>query len=97
MTEDHRFVDALGVQTTGRRRVRDTWRGYLQTFPDYRIRVSEFAERDAGVEVRGNAQGTVPGDPASMSALGAGLDVQAAWRAVVRDGRVAEWHVLGDA
>ena len=33
MTKSHRFVDAKGVELTGRERLHDAWQGYFSLFP----------------------------------------------------------------
>ena len=87
MTADHLFVDALGNRIEGAAKMESGWRGYLTMCPDYRIRV-DHALADGGlVLAAGAAGGTIDGHPWS---------IPAAWKAVIRDQRVAEWRVFAD-
>ena len=84
MTEDHRFVDAEGQAVEGRTACAEAWRGFFLAFPDYRNVFSEVSDAGDGVvEVAGRSV-------CSESALAG----PARWRAVVRDGRIAEWQVM---
>jgi ketosteroid isomerase-like protein len=94
MTEDHVFVDGLGNRTEGREAMRKGWVGYFRMFPDYRVSHTDiFSEGDV-VATFGTAEGTL--------AIKEELpkenhwSVPAAWRAVVRDGLIAEWQVYAD-
>jgi ketosteroid isomerase-like protein len=94
MTEDHVFVDGLGNRVVGREKLRAGWTSYLVWFPDYRISHEEIFESREGVAVFGAASGTY--------AVGGKLpkenhwEIPAAWKAVVRDGLIAEWRVYCD-
>jgi ketosteroid isomerase-like protein len=85
-TADHRFVDATGVAHPGGLG-REGWEGYFASFPDYRIEVEETFASGAAVAVFGWASG---------SRAGAAWRFPAAWRAVVREGRLHEWRVYAD-
>jgi uncharacterized protein (TIGR02246 family) len=94
MTEDHVFIDGLGNRVQGREKMRAGWQGYFAWFPDYRISHEEiFRDRDV-VAVFGTASATY--------ARGGKLskenhwEIPAAWKAVVRNGRIAEWRVYCD-
>jgi ketosteroid isomerase-like protein len=84
MTPDHRFVDSEGHTVDGVDACLDAWRGFFDAFPDYCNVFERLASvGDGVVEVEGYS---VCSEPA--------LDGPARWRAVVRDGLVAEWRVL---
>ena len=94
MTENHVFIDGLGNRVEGREKMRAGWKSYLVWFPDYRISHEEiFEDRDV-VAVFGAVSGTY--------AVGGKLpkenhwEIPAAWKAVVRDGLIAEWCVYCD-
>lgn len=94
MTPDHVFVDSLGREVRGREAMRVAWGRYFELFPDYEVRVDETLSRGASVGLFGVARGTCAGE----GAIGGenGWTTPAAWKAVVRDGRVAEWRVFAD-
>jgi ketosteroid isomerase-like protein len=94
MTEDHTFVDGLGNRVQGREKMRAGWQGYLAWFPDYRIQHERIFQQGATVAVFGSASGTY----AARGTLSKEnhWEVPAAWKAVVRDGLIAEWHVYCD-
>lgn len=83
MTDTHRFIDAAGTTVEGRDECLAAWRGFFESFPDYRNVFDHVAEADDGVvAVRGRSECRF-----------APLDGPAEWRAVVRDGRVDLWQV----
>lgn len=94
MSEDHVFKDSLGRVVRGREAVRQGWAGYLAWFPDYEMTVTEQFEKDDVVVLFGHASGTfaVNGQLAPENHW----KIPAAWRAVVRDGQIAEWQVYAD-
>ena len=94
MTEDHVFVDSLGNRQHGRQNMTEGWRAYLEAFPDYTIVVEQSFASGPVVMLWGRARGTF----ASAGQLRDEnrWDIPAAWKAVIRDGHVAEWHVCAD-
>lgn len=94
MSEDHVFIDSLGATIQGRETMRAGWMGYFTWFPDYQISITDIFPRDHHVGLFGIACGT-------YSVAGKLLDenkweIPAAWRAVVKDGLIAEWRVYAD-
>jgi ketosteroid isomerase-like protein len=61
--------------------------GYFAMCPDYWIRIGRVAAEDGVVLAAGEAGGTIDG---------IAWRTPAAWRAVIRDGKVAEWQVFAD-
>jgi SnoaL-like domain len=101
MTEDHLFVDSLGATVRGREAMRGAWNGYFRLFPDYQIAIELQLARGAVVLACGSARGTYGALPPAVRApqevqRASSWSAPAAWRAVVRDGRVAEWQVYCD-
>jgi len=95
MTADHRFVDSDGtVSASGREALREAWRGYYAMVPDYRIDIEETIGAGDVVVLLGIASGTYTADGELESANR--WQTPAAWKAVVRDNRVAEWRVWAD-
>jgi len=94
MTDDHRFVDSLGSSIQGREEMRKAWIGYYYLIPDYEIIYSEIFQRENSVALFGIACGTyvVNGKLLKENRW----EIPAAWRAVVRDDRIAEWQVYAD-
>jgi len=94
MSSDFRFIDSLGREVRGRDRMSQAWTTYFQMFPDYRIAIREHLCQGQVVALFGAASGTVAssGDPPNVSRW----RIPAAWRAVVWEGRVAEWQVYAD-
>jgi ketosteroid isomerase-like protein len=87
MTTDHVFVDSAGNVTRTATSMEVGWSGYFVMCPDYWIQPDRvLAERDE-VLAAGEAGGTIDGVL---------WRTPAAWRAVIRDGKVAEWRVFAD-
>jgi ketosteroid isomerase-like protein len=94
MTEDHLFVDSLGNTVRGREAMRGGWTAYLRWFPDYQVEIHQMLADAGRVLACGVARGTLAttNTPCAEDAWSA----PAAWRALVRDGRIAEWQVYCD-
>jgi ketosteroid isomerase-like protein len=93
MTEGHIFQDALGKRFIGRETMRQGWTMYFKTVVDYQVHAVEFFQTDERLAIFGTASGRYAGGGA---ANGNFWEVPAAWRAVVRDGLIAEWRVYAD-
>ena len=94
MCEDHLFVDALGNQVKGRETMRKGWSGYYKLFPDYKVSHEEIFAQGHVVAAFGSAEGTYT--PDGKVSREKHWSIPAAWKAVVRDGRIAEWRVYAD-
>lgn len=92
MTEDHAFVDALDNRMVGRETMRAGWQGYFTMVPDYWITIESGSAKDDTAALFGRAGGTYASAPEGTG----GWEIPGAWRAVVRDGRVALWQVYAD-
>ncbi|MGA3239924.1 MAG: nuclear transport factor 2 family protein [Bryobacteraceae bacterium] len=87
MTTDHLFVDSLGNRVEGASSMEVGWRGYFAMCPDYRIQADDVMAVGAVALAAGEAGGTIDG---------VAWRTPAAWKAVVQDGRVADWRVFAD-
>lgn len=95
MSADHRFIDAHGNEVVGKNKMIAGWRGYFEWFPDYWIEWNEIFEgaaSDAGqmFAMFGFAGGSFKGKS------DASWHLPAAWKAIVKDGRMALWQVFAD-
>jgi ketosteroid isomerase-like protein len=87
MTPDHTFVDSVGNRVQGAATMEAAWRGYFGMCPDYGIMADHVMTQDGVVLAVGEAGGTIDGTR---------WRTPAAWKAVIRDGGVAEWRVFAD-
>jgi ketosteroid isomerase-like protein len=87
MSPDHTFIDSLGNRVVGATSMEAGWRGYFAMCPDYWIRTNHLLVRDSIVLATGEAGGTING---------AEWKTPAAWKAVIREDKVAEWQVFAD-
>ena len=87
MTPDHVFVDGLGNRAAGAETMKAGWRGYYAMCPDYWIRADDVVADGSLVLAVGEAGGTIDG---------VAWQTPAAWKAMIREGKVAEWHVFAD-
>ena len=94
ITHDHRFLDSIGSVVVGQEKIREGWTTYLQMVPDYRIEVSETYHDGDVTVLLGSARGTYTAD-GTLRPENA-WETPAAWRAVVRAEKVAEWQVYAD-
>jgi len=94
LTPGHIFQDALGKRFIGREAMRQGWAAYFKIVADYQIHAEEFFQTGERMAIFGTASGSYTGN--GTSAKDKFWEVPAAWRAVVRDGLVAEWSVYAD-
>jgi ketosteroid isomerase-like protein len=90
MSDDHTFIDAHGNQVSGREKMIAGWQGYFEWFPDYSIEVTEVFEHHGKLALFGFAGGSF------KNKEGENWRLPAAWRAIVKDGRVTLWQVFAD-
>jgi ketosteroid isomerase-like protein len=90
MSDDHRFIDAHGNELAGKQKMIAGWRGYFELFPDYSIEVNEIFEQGDTLGMFGFAGGSFKRKPDASWRL------PAAWKAIVKDGRVILWQVFAD-
>jgi ketosteroid isomerase-like protein len=94
MTDDHLFIDSLGTAIRGREAMRGAWAGYFRWFPDYRVELEQMVARGDLVLLCGIAHATYGASAAPRP--DDHWSAPAAWRAMVREGRIAEWQVYCD-
>jgi len=87
ITADHVFIDSWGQRVEGATPMSAGWREYFAMCPDYWVHADNIVADDGVVLAVGEAGGTIDGVP---------WRIPAAWKAVVRDGKVAEWRVFAD-
>jgi len=75
-------------QVSGKEKMIAGWRGYFEWFPDYYIEVTEVFEDEDKLALFGFAGGTF------KNKEGESWRLPAAWKAIVKDGRVTLWQVL---
>jgi ketosteroid isomerase-like protein len=94
MTPEHRFIDTMGGVTEGREVMRAGWAGYFRMVPDYAIDIEETYCAGPVVVMLGVVGGTYAPD-GQLTAENR-WQTPAALRAVIEDGKVAEWRVYAD-
>ena len=94
MTEDHLFVDGGGQEARGREHMRQGWGIYYSWVPDYFIHVEQILVEGHLALLIGKAGGTYR--PAQGKTENCRWEIPAAWKAVVRGNKVAEWRVYAD-
>jgi len=94
MTEDHLYIDSGGYSTRSRKAMRTVWRDFFAIMPDYWIQAERIISEGDTVAVFGRAIGTYTKDgiidPRNV------WKVNAAWRAGIRDDKVALWQIYSD-
>ena len=94
MTDDHIFVDSLGTTIQGKETMRNGWIHYFSTFPDFTITCTEILRNGDTLGMFASASGTYSPDGELRKENH--WQMPAAWRAVVKDDRIAAWHVYTD-
>lgn len=91
VTPDHSFTDAGGREVRGADKMKLGWEGYFASFPDYKIEVSTLMSEGDTLLMTGFAGGSFHGNKDAAWRL------PAAWKAVVKKGKVALWQVYADS
>jgi ketosteroid isomerase-like protein len=94
MADDHTFVDARGQSKSGRESMLAGWENYFRMFPDYKIHVENMVQAKGLVAVFGSASGTYSGRRGPLPENK--IEMPAAWKAVVENGKVRVWQVYAD-
>jgi ketosteroid isomerase-like protein len=94
LTEDSVFIDSLGNRVAGLESQRKAWAGYFKMVPDYSISHAEIFANGETVAVFGSAQGSFSKD--GQTKKEDFWKTPAAWRAVIRDDKIALWQVFAD-
>jgi len=85
MSDDHRFIDTEGGTVSGKQACLAAWRGFFESFPDYRNVFTSFSTRGEVVVIVGRSECSEPA-----------LAGPALWTATIVGDQVAEWHVHDD-
>jgi ketosteroid isomerase-like protein len=87
MSDDHTFIDAHGNEIAGKEAMKVGWASYFEFFPDYYIEIAQIlSQGDLAVACGYAGAGT--GDNA--------WKIPAAWRAIIKDGKIKLWQVYAD-
>ena len=87
MADEHVFVDSLGNRAVGADSMKVGWSAYFAMCPDYLIRADHVVVDEGLVLAVGEAGGSIDG---------VAWRTPAAWKALIRKGKVAEWRVFAD-
>ena len=94
VSSDHIFIDSLGNRLPAAA-MRAGWQQYFTMVPDYWIKIDQIVSEGNAVILCGSAGGTfVP--KGGMVRPENKRETPAVWRALVKEGRVAEWRVYCD-
>jgi len=88
------FIDSLGNRVKGLARLRSAWEGYFKMVPDYAISHDEIFASGDTVAMFGTAQGTFSKEGQIKKENS--WKTPAAWRAVIKNGKIAVWQVYAD-
>ena len=94
LTSDSVFIDSMGSRVEGPQKLYAAWEGYFKMVPDYCISHEEIFKHSDNVAMFGSARGTFSRDGKIQTENS--WTTTAAWRAVVRDGKIALWQVFSD-
>lgn len=94
LTDDSVFIDSLGNRVSGLARLRSAWEGYFKMVPDYTISHEEIFANGNTVAMFGTAQGTFSHDGQIKKENY--WKTHAAWKAVVKNKKIALWQVFAD-
>lgn len=94
LSPDSVFIDSLGARVQGIEKLRAAWEGYFKMVPDYSISHDEIFKHGDTVAMFGSAQGTFSQDGQTRNENF--WNTNAAWRAVIKKGKIALWQVYAD-
>ena len=94
MTDDHIFIDTLGQRMSGVEKIQGSWQKFMEVFPDYTVSVTDIFQRGNVIGIFGTASGTYSLKGRHVS--DAHWEIPAAWKAVVKNERIAVWQIIAD-
>lgn len=94
MSEDHLFVDSRDTHCQGLETMIAGWKDYFGMFPDYCVTIDTILSDGDLVAAFGRACGTYNGKRGL--AKDNRIEMPAAWRARVKDGKITYWQVYAD-
>jgi len=94
MSPDFVFIDSLGNRAT-RPAIDAGWQQYFAMVPDYWIKVDQLVTDGNRVILIGTAGGTYVPKGGKITP-GNKWETTAAWRALIKDGKVSEWQIYAD-
>ena len=86
MSDDHRFIDSEANTVSGKQTCLDAWRGFFDSFPDYRNVFTSLTATDDVVTIVGYSECAEPS-----------LAGPAIWTAAIQGETVTEWRVYADS
>ena len=93
MSDDHIFIDSLGMVIKGKKEMSNAWKMFLKWFPDYNITIMNTVLTDDTVGIFGIASGTFNSDDIDISD---NFEIPGAWRAKVKNKQITEWQAIAD-
>ena len=94
MTEDHKFIDSQGNETTGKEKMRGAWIIYFQWFPDFKIEITDMFLNGDTVAAFGFTSATFQGQTEREENF---WHLPAAWKAIIKAGKIDVWQVYADS
>jgi ketosteroid isomerase-like protein len=94
MSSDHVLVDSLGNKFPASA-LRTGWQQYFTMVPDYSIEVDQIVSDENVIFLCGSAGGTFTPKAGTMKPENR-WKTPAVWRALIKNGKVAEWQVYCD-
>ena len=94
MTDEHRFIDSLGMELGGRENMRRAWIEYFHMVPDFTIEITRAMSDGQVVALFGRSWGTFAPDGTLLEKNR--WSMPSAWRAVVANQNIAEWQIYAD-
>jgi ketosteroid isomerase-like protein len=94
MAEDHKFIDAIGNEVSGKDKMKAGWSGYFQWFPDYKIEITDFFSNGNTLAAFGFASGTFKGIKTDKNENYWRLP--ASWKTLLSNNKIKLWQVYVD-
>jgi ketosteroid isomerase-like protein len=94
MSSDHVLVDSLGNKFPASA-LRSGWQQYFTMVPDYWVKVDQIASDGNVIFLGGSAGGTFAPKGGTIKPENR-WKTPAVWRALIKNGKVAEWQVYCD-
>jgi ketosteroid isomerase-like protein len=94
LTDDHVFIDSQEHKTSGKNILREAWTCYFALFPDYKIEINEFFEKDSLICMFGYASGTYKNLHNEKKSNY--WRIPAAWKVITEDHKIKQWQVYAD-
>jgi len=94
MPEDHIFIDGQDHKSVGKKGMKESWKGYYELFPHYKIEISDITENESVIGLFGYVNATYKNLTNKLNSNF--WRIPGSWKAIVENNKIKHWQVYCD-